>query len=130
MGKEVERKNLHTHVGILSFHKTAAVIEHIESGHTALSTDERHLLVDNLYDGVDIYTFPDFVLQNKLLESPKQGFTIIKQVAFVQGGTLVAHGTERGVIRVAKLDNPAESFELYHCYGKAKCSLQRCSHIS
>lgn len=85
--------------------------DHVISGYASICPNEKHLLVDNLSTGYDMYNFPR--------TSPARSFKVptsrkfIKQGVFVESATGVACGSDHGYVYVfrAQTSKPAQMLQ-------------------
>lgn len=59
--------------------------------------------------------FPELTRQRTVKESQGEGFP--KTVAFLETGSFIAQGTERGVVQISSLSEAKVLFDLRHCSG-------------
>ncbi|KAJ3554955.1 hypothetical protein NM688_g2835 [Phlebia brevispora] len=67
-------------------------------GHAAVSPDERHLLVSNLVDGIDLYALPAVTPIRTIKQN--LGVNSIFHVGFISGTSLAYCGGDRGCVNI------------------------------
>jgi hypothetical protein len=82
------------------------------SGSAILSRDESELYIYNFFDGVDVYIFPDMSFLRTIKEERGKGYP--RQMALTKGGTLLAQGSERGVVCLSNAHSGVRVRNLRH----------------
>lgn len=70
-----------------------------------MAPDEKTFCVYNLFDGVDVYSFPDLVLQRSIKTPSSHHY--VKQIVFAKDFTLLVQGSEIGKLYVADISTGA-----------------------
>lgn len=102
----------------------------IESRTTVARNEKSgHLLVDNAYDGFDLFSLPDHTWL-KHFPTAVRTFHCPVQVAFAEDGTAIVGGSDCGVVYVFNLDEGTELARLRHatCF-VPKVTVSRMLHI-
>ncbi len=81
------------------------------SGNATFNSNDNFLLVDNLVDGFDLYRYP--------CTSPSNSFHIPREKAYIHGcafsgGSLVACGSDHGLVYLYSLDTGQSAGKLRH----------------